>query len=92
MLKEVIGFIMIAIIMNESIDKNEVERDLKNIVGDKTSIDELSADELLDIMKILKQHISNAAWVRWGHGHSDVLYQSDFLFLYLTWLYIIISV
>lgn len=61
MLKEVIGFIMIAIIMNESIDKNEVERDLKNIVGDKTSIDELSADELLDIMKILKQHISNAA-------------------------------
>lgn len=89
MLKEVIGFIMIAIIMNESIDKNEVERDLKNIVGDKTSIDELSADELLDIMKILKQHISNAAWV-WGH--SDVLYQSDFLFLYLTWLYIIIPV
>lgn len=61
MLKEVIGFIMIAIIMNESIDKNEVERDLKNIVGDKTSIDELSTDELLDIMKILKQHISNAA-------------------------------
>lgn len=90
-LKDTISLLSLIVVLDNgaTINNDELNDELIQLIDGRTDIEQLTFDELLDIMKILKQYISNAAWV-WGH--SDIKHQSDFLFLYLTWLYIIISV
>jgi len=90
-LKDTISILLFIVALDNgaTINITSIIDELNQLIDGRTNIDELTFDELLDIMKILKQHISNAAWVS---SHSDIKHQSDFLFLYLTWLYIIISV
>lgn len=46
MLKDIIGYLALAIVL-KGIDQEMVEKQLKEVVGEKASIDDFSIDELL---------------------------------------------
>jgi hypothetical protein len=46
---------------NASSVDDELGDELNKLIDGRTDIEQLTFDELLDIMKILKQYISNAA-------------------------------
>ena len=54
--------LMIVALDNEAtINIDDLINELNKLIDGRTDIEQLTFDELLDIMKILKQHISNAA-------------------------------
>lgn len=62
-IKNLISMLSFIIIMNNnasSVD-DELGDELNKLIDGRTDIEQLTFDELLDIMKILKQYISNAA-------------------------------
>lgn len=62
-IKNLISMLSFIIIINNnasSVD-DELGDELNKLIDGRTDIEQLTFDELLDIMKILKQYISNAA-------------------------------
>lgn len=62
-IKNLISMLSFIIIINNnasSVD-DELGDELNKLIDGRTNIEQLTFDELLDIMKILKQYISNAA-------------------------------
>ena len=53
--------LIVALDNGATININELGDELNKLIDGRTNIDELTFDELINIMKILKQYISNAA-------------------------------
>ena len=53
--------LIVALDNGATININELGDELNKLIDGRTDIEQLTFDELLVIMKILKQHISNAA-------------------------------
>ena len=53
--------LIVALDNGETININELGDELNKLINGRTDIEQLTFDELLVIMKILKQYISNAA-------------------------------
>jgi len=62
-LKDTISILLFIVALDNgaTINITSIIDELNQLIDGRTNIDELTFDELLDIMKILKQHISNAA-------------------------------
>lgn len=52
---------IVALDNGATINIDDLINELNKLIDGRTDIEQLTFDELLDIMKILKQHISNAA-------------------------------
>lgn len=53
--------LIVALDNGERININKLDDELNKLIDGRTDIEQLTFDELLDIMKIFKQYISNAA-------------------------------
>ena len=53
--------LIVALDNGETININKLDDELNKLIDGRTDIEQLTFDELLDIMRILKQYISNAA-------------------------------
>lgn len=62
-IKNTIALLLFFVALDDgaTIDINDVVNEINYIIDGRTDIEELTFDELLDIMNVLKQHISNAA-------------------------------
>ena len=62
-LKDTISLLSLIVVLDNgaTININETIDELNKLIDGRTDIEQLTFDELLNIMKILKQHISNAA-------------------------------
>lgn len=57
MLKEVIGYLALAIVLKEGIDQKIVEKELKKFIGgEKSSIEDFSPEELMVVAEILSKY------------------------------------
>lgn len=61
-IKNTIGLLLFIVALDNgaTININEMCDELNKLIDGRTDIEQLTFDELLDIMKILKQYISNA--------------------------------
>ena len=62
-LKDTISLLSLIVVLDNgaTINNDELNDELIQLIDGRTDIEQLTFDELLDIMKILKQYISNAA-------------------------------